>query len=183
MARKGASDYAVSFDTESTNLSMPEILMNRLVDHVASTTTYSNRADFVTFAFRYFNEYTVDFLFDQIEKYGDDPKEFKIKMAQRSSELYESLESCVPDGAKKRYGEKITFSIPVGLENYIQMLNQQTWKYKSIQEYMRVAIAFYLQHDKDKRWKMQANEKFLGWDFGNTSYPGESNTILRYNQE
>jgi len=156
VARKGDSEKAVQNETKSFTISMPDNMIDLINNMIQVRKTYSNRADYIMHAVRCFNDQTVKEIEDEIgtirnnsrgEATTEELNLFRKHLSEKSKSYYRLW--TYYGTMKEDSSATISFRIPIGMITYIQNLNQIAWNYRSVQTYVRVAVAWYIEKDRN----------------------------------
>lgn len=175
VARKGSSKDAVQYETSVHSIALPEAMMRDLVTVLDFNQNFANRTDFIMYAVRRFNDYTLKFIIDNISSKDQSPSILIQKSSEEKEKLIRFLDDYVIDeGQTPRLPYKITYSMTEQMEEQIKLLNENSWRFDSIQTYMRVAIGAYIQELRRNRGNIKARSSVLGHVFVSTLCPSTS---------
>ena len=149
MARKGISEDAVSFETKTFTLKISRDMTRDIVTFMHQHKIYANRADFILYSIRWFNYETLKFLLKNKSNKKMSDSQMAEKIAARRDLIMGENDSYIDYKEKNRYQDSVTFRITDGLKDYCSILNDDSWKFESVQDYMRAAIAWRIKNIRD----------------------------------
>lgn len=187
MGRKGTKKDVVQFDTKVTSIRFPKVLMQDMVSMIKKTRYFTNRSDFLIYSIRRFNEYSLEHIFKHMSSDPEASKRYWELSAKMSDDMmiqlnaYGEIEPESPDDPDAP-SNKVTYSITEGLLEYIALLNQNTWKYDSVQTYMRVAVAVFVDDLRKNMARIQSMSSIVGQDFVNATCPFVGRGSIAYDE-
>jgi len=153
MARTGNSEGAISFEATSFTLKIPRQLMRDMITFMCNHKIYTNRADFIQYAIRWFNHYSLIFLLQLISS-NKSESEMRNSISLEGQRIEAELESYINYKDKDRYPDHVSFRITSSLIQYCTIMNKQTWQLGSVQDYMRAAIAWRIKDLRETRTRI-----------------------------
>ena len=189
MARRGSGSDVVQFKTNVTSIRFPKVLMEDMVAMIKMTKYFTNRSDFIIYSVRRFNEYTLSYILKNMSSNPGSNKEYWTRTAAISEELLTQLnvyceksEVGLEDDSNDEQPYKVTYSITEGLQEYISLLNQNTWKFDSVQTYIRVAVARMVDKLRENKARILYKSSVLGQDFINATCSSHGRGSVAYEE-
>lgn len=164
VARKGKSEDAVSFETKTFTLKISRALTQDVVAFMHVHKIYANRADFILYAIRWFNHCTLRFLMEQKSKKNMSDSRIEENILTVKEKIVAEMDSYIDYKEKNRFTDSVTFRITDGFRQYCSLLNDDSWRFESVQDYMRAAIAWRIKKLRDDRTKVRRLSSKLSKD-------------------
>ena len=189
MARRGSGTDVVQFRTNVTSIRFPKVLMEDMVAVIQMTKYFTNRSDFIIYSVRRFNEYTLDYILRYMSSEPNSNKEYWERTAQLSEDMliqlnayYDEHEGESDQDPEDEKPYKVTYSITDGLQEYISLLNQNTWKFDSNQTYIRVAVARFVEKLRINKSRIISRSSVVGQDFVNATCSSQGRGSVAYEE-